>query len=90
MAQRGIESLAYLKENMRLSAANPHEMTHCLEMRNLIECGQIVFRSTIERRESRYRVFTRLDYPERVDENWNCFLGQRLAGDQIVYEQHRP
>ncbi len=90
MAQRGIESLAYLKENMRLSAANPHEMTHCLEMRNLIECGQIVFRSTIERRESRYGIFTRLDYPERDDENWNCFLGQRLAGDQIVYERHRP
>jgi succinate dehydrogenase/fumarate reductase flavoprotein subunit len=75
---------------MCLSAANPHEMTHCLEMRNLIECGQIVFRSTIERRESRYQIFTRLDYPERDDENWNCFLGQRLAGDQIVYERHQP
>ena len=90
MARRGIDSLAYLKQNMRLTAANPHEMTHCLEMRNLIECGEIIFRSTIERRESRYRIFTRLDYPERDDANWLCFLGQRLDGDRVVFEKHKP
>ena len=90
MAQRGIDSLAYLKQNMRLTAANPHEMTHCLEMRNLIECGEIIFRSTIERRESRYRIFTRLDYPERDDANWLCFLGQRLEGDRVVFQKHKP
>lgn len=90
MAQRGIESLAYLKQNMRLSAANPHEMTHCLEMRNLIECGEIIFRSTIERRESRYRIFNRLDYPERDDANFFCFLGQRLEGSRVVFQKHTP
>jgi succinate dehydrogenase/fumarate reductase flavoprotein subunit len=90
MARRGIESLDYLQDNMRLCAANPHEMTHCLEMRNLIECGRIIFRSTIERRESRYRIFTRLDYPERDDDNWFCFLGQRLEGDRVVFEKHKP
>jgi len=90
MARRGFDSLSYLKQNMRLTAANPHEMTHCLEMRNLIECGEIIFRSTIERRESRYRIFTRLDYPERDDANWFCFLGQRLDGDRVVFEKHKP
>ena len=90
MARRGIDSLAYLKQNMRLQAANPHEMTHCLEMGNLIECGKIIFRSTIERRESRYRIFTRLDYPERDDANFFCFLGQRLEGDRVVFQKHKP
>ncbi len=54
-------------------AANPHEMTHCLEMRNLIECGEIIFRGTIERRESRFRIFTRLDHPERNDATFSAF-----------------
>ncbi len=90
MAQRGIDSLAYLKQNMRLGAANPHEMTHCLEIRNLIECGNIIFRGTIERRESRFRIFTRLDYPERDDANFFCFLGQRLEGNRIVFQKHTP
>ena len=90
MARRGIESLDYLADNMRLGAANAHEMTHCLEMRNLIECGRIIFRSTIERRESRYRIFSRLDYPERDDERFFCFLGQRLADGEVVFTRHAP
>jgi adenylylsulfate reductase subunit A len=90
MAQRGIDSLAYLKQNMRLSAANPHEMTHCLEIRNLIECGEIILRGTIERRESRFRIFTRLDYPERDDTDFFCFLGQRLEGGRVVFQKHAP
>ena len=65
-------------------------MTHCLEMRNLIECGEIIFRATIERRESRFRIFTRLDYPERDDTNFFCFLGQRLEGDRVVFQKHVP
>jgi len=90
MARRGIESLAYLKQNMRLCAASPNEMTHCLEMRNLIECGEIIFRSTIERRESRYRIFSRLDYPDRDDANFNCFLGQHLENERVVFQKHAP
>jgi adenylylsulfate reductase subunit A len=90
MARRGIDSLTFLKQNMRLGAANPHEMTHCLEMRNLIECGEIIFRGTIERRESRYRIFTRLDYPERDDDNFFCFLGQHLEGERVVFQKHVP
>lgn len=90
MAQRGLENLEYLKQTMQLTANNPHEMTHCLEVRNLIECGQIIFRSTIERRESRFEVFTRLDYPERDDDNFNCFLGQRKDGDSVVFQKYKP
>jgi succinate dehydrogenase/fumarate reductase flavoprotein subunit len=90
MCKRGLECLDYVKRTMRLVAANPHEMTHCLEMRNLIECGEIILRSTIERKESRYNLLQRLDYPERDDENFLCFLGQRLDNGHIVFNKHHP
>ncbi len=90
MAERGIECLDYLENTMQLAAANPHEMTHCLEMRNLIECGKIVFRSTIERKESRGSIFQRKDYPEQDDANWFCFLGQRLENGEVRFRKHAP
>ncbi|UCG14446.1 MAG: FAD-dependent oxidoreductase [Deltaproteobacteria bacterium] len=90
MCRRGLECLDYVKRTMRLVAANPHEMTHCVEMRNLIECGEIVLRSTIERKESRYNLLQRLDYPERDDENFFCFLGQRMENGRIVFDKHYP
>ncbi|MBA7669834.1 L-aspartate oxidase [subsurface metagenome] len=90
MARRGLECLEYLKNTMRLTAANPHEMTHCLEIRNLIECGQIIFRSTIERQESRGNIFKRKDFPEQDNTNWFCFLGQRLENGRVLFEKHKP
>ncbi len=90
MAQRGLECLEYLKKTMHLAASNPHEMTHCLEIRNLIECGQIIFRSTIERKESRGEIFQRKDYPEQDNANWTCFLGQRSENGRVVFKKHKP
>ena len=90
MARRGLECLEYLKNTMRLTAASPHELTHCLEMRNLIECGRIIFRSTIERKESRGKIFQRKDYPEQDDANWFCFLGQRLENGRVRFQKHAP
>jgi succinate dehydrogenase/fumarate reductase flavoprotein subunit len=90
MAQRGIECLDYIGKTMALVAANPHEMVHCLEMRNLIECGQMIFRPTIERQESRGGIFTRLDFPEKDDANFNCFIGQRREGDKDVFRKIKP
>jgi adenylylsulfate reductase subunit A len=90
MARRGLECLEYLENTMRLTATNPHELTHCLEMRNLIECGKIIFRSTIERRESRGKIFQRRDYPQQDDVNWFCFLGQKLEHERVRFQKHRP
>ena len=90
MAARGLECLEYLKNTMTFTAANPHEMTHCLEMRNLIECGQIIFRSTIERKESRGKIFQRKDYPNQDDANWFCFLGQKYKQGKITFQKHMP
>jgi len=90
MARRGLECLEYLENTMRLTAANPHELTHCLEMRNLIECGKIILRSTIERRESRGKIFQRKDYPQQDDANWLCFLGQKLENGRLLFQKHKP
>ncbi|MBW2056200.1 MAG: FAD-binding protein, partial [Deltaproteobacteria bacterium] len=90
MAKRGLENLAYLRRAMRLRASNPHQMTHCLEVRNLTECAEMILRATIERRETRFPQLIRLDYPEKDDENFFCFLGQRLVGGKIVFEKHPP
>jgi succinate dehydrogenase/fumarate reductase flavoprotein subunit len=90
MARRGLECLEYLENTMRLTAANPHELTHCLEVRNLIECGKIILRSTIERKESRGRIFQRKDCPEQDDANWFCFLGQKLENGRVRFQKHKP
>jgi succinate dehydrogenase/fumarate reductase flavoprotein subunit len=90
MARRGLECLHYLKDAMHMKADTPHEMTHCLEMRNLIECAEIILRSTIERKESRAPIFIRKDFPEKDDENFFCFLGQRLEGERVIFEKHSP
>lgn len=90
MTQRGLERLAYLKDTMRLVAANPHEMTHCLEIRNIIECAKMILRATIERKESRPGLLSRVDYPEQDDENFFCWLGQRLEGNEIVFQKRYP
>jgi succinate dehydrogenase/fumarate reductase flavoprotein subunit len=90
MARRGLECLDYLENTMRLIAANPHKMTHCLEIRNLIECGKIILRSTIERKESRGKIFQRKDYPQQDDTNWFCFLGQKLENGKVSFQKHKP
>ncbi len=90
MAKRGLENLSYLKNTMRLVAANPHEMAHCLEVRNLIECGEMILRATIERKESRHNILRRVDFPEQDDENFFCFLGQRLDNGRVVFQKHSP
>jgi len=90
MARRGLENLSYLKDAMRLVARNPHEMAHCLEVRNLIECAEMILRATIERRESRYGLLRRADFPERDDENFFCFLAQRKEKGRVVFEKRFP
>jgi len=90
MAERGLECLEYLENTMRLVASDPHDMTHCLEIRNLIECGKVILRSTIERKESRGKIFQRKDFPERDDKNWFCFLGQKMENGVVKFQKHKP
>ena len=90
MAGRGLECLSYLKNTMRMTAATPHEMTHCLEMRSLIENAEMILRATIERKESRGAQLKRADYPQQNDKDFFCWLGQRLDRGKVVFERRYP
>jgi succinate dehydrogenase/fumarate reductase flavoprotein subunit len=50
----------------------------------------MILRATIERKESRYGLLSRVDYPEQDDENFFCWLGQQLEGDEIVFQKRYP
>ncbi|MFC1917044.1 FAD-dependent oxidoreductase [Chloroflexota bacterium] len=52
-----------------VTAANPHELTRCHEMRNFALLSELVFRASLERKESR-GFNLREDYPYRDDVNW--------------------
>lgn len=90
MSARGLECLRYLKNTMRMTAGTPHEMTHCLEMRNLIENAEMILRATMERRESRGAQLKRADYPQQDDKNFFCWLAQRLDREKVVFEKRYP
>ena len=90
MAGRGLECLSYLKNTMRMTAATPHEMTHCLEMRSLIENAEMILRATIERKESRGAQLKRADYPQQNDKDFFCWLGLRLDRGKVVFERRYP
>lgn len=90
MSQRGLENMAYLKKTMRLKADNAHDITHCFEVRNIIENAEMILRATIERKESRGRLFNRVDYPEMDNENFFCWIGQHKDGEDVVWQKHSP
>jgi succinate dehydrogenase/fumarate reductase flavoprotein subunit len=64
LLQAGLKHLQRLKKKAykNIMASNQHELMHCLEVLNLLDIGEIVFKSILERKESRGKYF-RQDYP---------------------------
>ena len=93
MIQRGLENLDDLTRCTELNAQNPHELTPCLEMRNLCLNAELILQGNLERKETRkiksMNIHWRLDYPEQDDERWKCALSQRLENGKIVFTK-RP
>jgi succinate dehydrogenase/fumarate reductase flavoprotein subunit len=82
MLKRGIERM----EDARTApfrAENPHELGRCLDVKSIIDNGEMVLRSSLERKESRPIPFgfRRADYPEQDDQNWKFFLAIRKTED---------
>lgn len=81
LLKRGLERLEYAR-NAPLKAENPHELSRSLEVKSIIDNAELVFRSSIERKESRPSLdFRRTDYPEKDDKNWLAFLAIRKDED---------
>ena len=64
MLKAGSSHLRLLKEKAyrNLMARNQHELMHCLEVFNLLDLGEVIFKAVQEREETRDK-FARLDYP---------------------------
>jgi succinate dehydrogenase/fumarate reductase flavoprotein subunit len=64
LLKAGLKHLKRFKRKVHKSimANNQHELMHCLEVLNLIDIGEIVFQTILERKETRGRYF-RQDYP---------------------------
>jgi succinate dehydrogenase/fumarate reductase flavoprotein subunit len=70
----GLDVLRSLKKKVRSSllAKNAHELTNCLQVLNLVDIGELVFLSALDRKETRMH-HVRPDYP----------LTDPLLGDKV-------
>jgi len=74
-----------------LSADNPHELMHALEVQDIIELSELHARASLLRTESRmvpshYRV----DYPKQDNENWaNIIITEQKIDDETRYSRER-
>lgn len=63
LLEAGLKALARLKEKTEtMVAANPHELMRCLEVINMVDVGELIFRGAMERKETRGK-HIRVDYP---------------------------
>lgn len=62
--EAGLAALLRLREKAikEMVATNPHELMRCLEVINMIDIGELVFRAAMERKETRGK-HIRVDYP---------------------------
>ena len=86
---RGLERLDQLKAETPLRAENAHELGRCLEVGSIIENAKMVMRASIERKETRRLPsrFTRVEYPEKDDHNFFCFLSQKCVDSNAVFSK---
>jgi succinate dehydrogenase/fumarate reductase flavoprotein subunit len=92
MLTAGLSCLKSLQSRAReeLRARNPHELCRCLEVMNLIDTGEMIMASALERNETRfYPEHYRTDFPRQDDTNWNAFLTLRQEGDRIEFRKEK-
>jgi adenylylsulfate reductase subunit A len=75
-----------------LVARDFHELNLCREVMERIDVAEVVLAHLEARKETRWPAYqTRIDYPERDDTNWLCFLNSvRDAGSGEIRVFTRP
>ena len=90
MIKRAIElfDIARDKAVPHLTADNPHNLVHALEVQDIIDISEIHARASLMRTESRMVPgHYRLDYPKQDDKNWaGKIITARLANGEPRYE----
>lgn len=89
--ETALQHIARLRSRLAEIAANDiHGIQKTLELANLLDCGEMVARAALFRRESRCVPFHyRSDYPERDDQNWLAWSVIRKEKGTMVVEK-RP
>jgi succinate dehydrogenase/fumarate reductase flavoprotein subunit len=73
-----------------LRARDSHELYRCLEVMNLIDIGEMIMASALERNETRfYPEHYRTDFPQQDNINWEVFLTIRKEGDRIEFQKEK-
>lgn len=71
--KRCVEQLQLVRDKLVpvLEASSPHDLMRAVEVRDILDIGEIHARAAILRTESRFPpTHYRVDYPERDDKNW--------------------
>jgi succinate dehydrogenase/fumarate reductase flavoprotein subunit len=82
----GLRLLNELKTTELASAyaSNPHELGRLLECHSLITMGELVMKSSLQRKASNSILdFRRLDYPQMDPPEWNKLLPVRQENDRV-------
>ena len=77
-------------EMQTLYARHPHELMRCIEVMDILTCGQIILQASLARQASSDKLeFSRIDYPACDPEDWRCWvIVQR--GTEGVRSYRRP
>ena len=92
MLEAGFKHLSKLRERAiaEVKVENPHELYRAMEVMSLMDIGEMLITSSLERKESRGLEFFRADYPDVDNENWLKFIclekkdGRTLVGTRPV------
>jgi len=78
----------------RMRAVDLHDLRKAHEVRNMVQCAEMILGASIARTESR-GTFYREDYPERDDENWLKWilfkkegLGMKIWTQEVPEDSH--
>lgn len=90
MLEAGLSHLQRLKTKAHnsMKAENQHELVRCLEVLNLIDCGELIFATSNERKETRGD-FIRSDYPFSNPRMDKLVIVKKVAGKPVIEWRER-
>ncbi|MFW6238468.1 MAG: adenylyl-sulfate reductase subunit alpha [Halanaerobiales bacterium] len=82
--------LNHLSEQVQyLTAENFHQLMSCMEVIDRIEVARVLVQHLLYREETRWPAFqSRIDYPEKDDEEWLKFVNSRKNRGEIEMIEH--
>jgi adenylylsulfate reductase subunit A len=93
IAKRQLEELK--NDSAQLLARDFHELNLCHEVVERIEVSEVLIAHLLARKETRWPGYqTRIDFPERDDKNWHCFINSLRdpqSGEiRIIKKDYKP